>query len=471
MGLRIIDAKTTATINTTTGITPSIGPSSDYTDGSWGATGNQIYSGEFFLNSEDQRLWIGAGNDALEIDLIGATYGGDPLLKTGGTMSGNIEMGTTTKILSSNGGGQIDLDNFGTPGNVLISTDNAGYGESYLDMASNVTLRVDGRFTLSGGTFSIGSVGGDTQFRSETMALTQFENISGATVSNAGILIESDGVSASNREYSMIMGRNIVNSLSTEDIDTGAVLINARNSTINGGVFNSVVIAASGCTNSGVYSVVSGTENDNSGTASFVTGGYYDFFGTPTFDGNINTAQSSIVFGYGNINTGGVTGIGNSLVGGAGNDNSGISSFVIGASNTNTGDLSAIIGGQGITNNLDNTVVVPAISFQNEGTKWRMIELQLGDWNMDTTTSLTASHSLTSTEWKTIRNISIVIRNDADTQYYDFTDIQGGTSTKPIEITSTLFTIYRTSGGTFDGADFDSTSYNRGWITFWYQID
>lgn len=58
---------------------------------------------------------------------------------------------TNKSIKSANGGGQIDLDYSTNPNNVLISSDNGGYAESFIDLQStSINIGVDG-----GGTSNI----------------------------------------------------------------------------------------------------------------------------------------------------------------------------------------------------------------------------------------------------------------------------------------------------------------------------
>lgn len=94
-------------------------------------------------------------------------------------------------------------------------------------------------------------------------------------------------------------------------------------------------------------------------------------------------------------------------------------------------------------------------------------QLSIGDWNMDTTASVNVAHSLSATEYKTIRNVCVVIRDDADSVYY-FGNYKGDLY---YTLDSTNFVISRVGTGTFDTTDFDSTSYNRGYITFEYTAD
>lgn len=98
--------------------------------------------------------------------------------------------------------------------------------------------------------------------------------------------------------------------------------------------------------------------------------------------------------------------------------------------------------------------------------------VNIGDWDMDATTSVSIAHGLGDL-FKKIKRISVIIRNDADSTYYDFT--RGGTTGLSngaiMSVSSTNFVLERLSsglGGLFDDAAFDSTGYNRGWITIVY---
>jgi len=101
------------------------------------------------------------------------------------------------------------------------------------------------------------------------------------------------------------------------------------------------------------------------------------------------------------------------------------------------------------------------------------VVIDIGDWDMDVSDNVAVSHGLSSTEYKSIRNISALIRNDADTVYYDlgsaFKDTQIGTA--GIQIKASDFFLERARASVFDAVDFDSTTYNRGWVTYWYTPD
>lgn len=101
---------------------------------------------------------------------------------------------------------------------------------------------------------------------------------------------------------------------------------------------------------------------------------------------------------------------------------------------------------------------------QNDGntasyTEIRMTILELGDWNMDSTGILNVAHGLTLGD---IRSVSVLIRDDADVDHKDFASALGNNN---IEVDGTNIQLIRDSAGEFDNTSYDSTSFNRGWIT------
>lgn len=94
--------------------------------------------------------------------------------------------------------------------------------------------------------------------------------------------------------------------------------------------------------------------------------------------------------------------------------------------------------------------------------------LEIGDWDMVAGYSVQVVHGMDVTK---IRSVSALIRNDQDSLYYAAG--QGGTSSPTdafwiFQAGSTWVELRTTGGTTFDSTNFDSTSYNRGWITIWY---
>lgn len=115
---------------------------------------------------------------------------------------------------------------------------------------------------------------------------------------------------------------------------------------------------------------------------------------------------------------------------------------------------------------------VKTISFGG-GAKRVFKQLELGDWDMDTDNFLNVPHGLSVTEWRTVRDMYVIIRDDLNTAHNPLNatpsnsaDVAGGIS----QVASTNITLTR-STLIFDNAAFSATSYNRGWITFWYQPD
>lgn len=108
------------------------------------------------------------------------------------------------------------------------------------------------------------------------------------------------------------------------------------------------------------------------------------------------------------------------------------------------------------------------------GTVLREKIINIGDWDMDATTRVTVAHGL-GAEWKKIRCISVIIRNDSDDSYSllsNFTDavdpdlLAGGIW----GFDGTNIILERRASGKFDLTTHDSTSYNRGWIYILYEI-
>jgi len=54
--------------STTTGEVPTVAPSTDHTDGTWDAL--DVYVGEQFLNTADDRLWVRTDNGIIEVNTV-----------------------------------------------------------------------------------------------------------------------------------------------------------------------------------------------------------------------------------------------------------------------------------------------------------------------------------------------------------------------------------------------------------------
>jgi hypothetical protein len=99
--------------------------------------------------------------------------------------------------------------------------------------------------------------------------------------------------------------------------------------------------------------------------------------------------------------------------------------------------------------------------------RWKIIEI--GNWNMDSTGSVTVAHGLTQTK---IRTLNAEIRGDVGSAYEtELHSIDSYINTLVCGFKSVVgayIVLTRTSSGFFDSNFFDATSYNRGWITIGY---
>ena len=126
-----------------------------------------------------------------------------------------------------------------------------------------------------------------------------------------------------------------------------------------------------------------------------------------------------------------------------------------------------------------NRIVVSNVSHNFEdgisfdGTdKWEYMELDIGDWNMQTNKTDTISHGIAN--WKTIRSISVIIRNDDDDSYSQLSAATlDNTNNGVLEFTSSKIILERVGdggSGRYMNENYNDTSYNRGYITFWYKL-
>ena len=91
--------------------------------------------------------------------------------------------------------------------------------------------------------------------------------------------------------------------------------------------------------------------------------------------------------------------------------------------------------------------------------------IEIGDWNMSLAQAVAIIHGIT---FRKIRSIDVIIRNDDDDLYTPLFSVNVNEANGCSGINSTHITIQRENGGYYATADYNSTSYNRGWITIWY---
>jgi hypothetical protein len=102
-------------------------------------------------------------------------------------------------------------------------------------------------------------------------------------------------------------------------------------------------------------------------------------------------------------------------------------------------------------------------------------DIEIGVWNMVATATASVLHGLSEAESKTIRNISVTIREDNDDDYFNLTQDINNTGSVDGSISKWnkgQINLARRTGGAFDNTSFNATaSFNRGWITFQYRPD
>jgi len=136
------------------------------------------------------------------------------------------------------------------------------------------------------------------------------------------------------------------------------------------------------------------------------------------------------------------------------------------ATHTELNNLDGYTGSTAELNLLDGCTASTAELNLNDGAVLRHKVIDIGDWDMDADVFVQVAHGLTLSK---IRGISALIRRDDDLFYYDFMAFNGsGTGSHYINASDTNINLYRHTSGTFDSTNYNSTSYNRGWITIQY---
>jgi hypothetical protein len=91
------------------------------------------------------------------------------------------------------------------------------------------------------------------------------------------------------------------------------------------------------------------------------------------------------------------------------------------------------------------------------------IVLNLGDWNMNTVNNIFIQNG--GIDHTKVISITCVIRRDTDDRRYDFASDGSGL----IYMDASNIGLSRSIGGIFDASAFQNTSFNRGFVTIWYE--
>lgn len=99
----------------------------------------------------------------------------------------------------------------------------------------------------------------------------------------------------------------------------------------------------------------------------------------------------------------------------------------------------------------------------------KTITVDIGDWNMDASNTKSVATGIASNK---IRSVTGFVRDDADALYYPI-GYSDGTGTLELwggAHASGSVTLIRLTGGMFDNANYNATSFNRGWLTITYEL-
>lgn len=97
--------------------------------------------------------------------------------------------------------------------------------------------------------------------------------------------------------------------------------------------------------------------------------------------------------------------------------------------------------------------------------------IEIGDWDMVSTPSVFILHGMTVSK---IRSIHVFVRNDAGTNISNLMvpDVDSASSFPETDgavgANATGVILQRRTGGNYDSVNYNSTSFNRGWITIEY---
>ncbi len=96
--------------------------------------------------------------------------------------------------------------------------------------------------------------------------------------------------------------------------------------------------------------------------------------------------------------------------------------------------------------------------------------VDIGDWDMNANSSPASPIAHGIADFTNIREVSVMIRNDANDTYYPLNRVptNGVTSGGVDYIDTSAIALNRTTGGAFDATGFQNTGYNRGFITITY---
>ena len=112
-----------------------------------------------------------------------------------------------------------------------------------------------------------------------------------------------------------------------------------------------------------------------------------------------------------------------------------------------------------------SATVTGGIDIGNTGTTLKCTVLNINTWNMDSTANVNIPHGLTASK---IRDVHVIIIQDGGSNFWPINYFDGTGTLGSVGYDSTTVNLNRTSGVGFDGANFNDTVINRGYITIWH---
>jgi len=103
MPINIQDSKMIQKYSTVTGVVPTAGPTSDFTDGTWTAT--DIYEGEIMANVADSKVWMRMNAGIREFLITGNNSATGDLYYVGSGTWQRLPIGTSGQVLTVSSGG------------------------------------------------------------------------------------------------------------------------------------------------------------------------------------------------------------------------------------------------------------------------------------------------------------------------------------------------------------------------------
>lgn len=220
MSIVKLDSKIKVKRSTITGVVPTIGPSGDHTDGTW--SDSDIYSGEYFLNEADSRLWIGVDTGVVEIDLTSAAGAYLPL--TGGTIDGTLNFTGGSPITNAEIVDPVTITNTAGDRTIAIDALTAFGADDGISLVNTKTAgNTISNVIASGAAITTATDGTDTttitaQPDLVTTTVTDGTDTSSITAEPGSILLQAGTVP----------GTGVLNMFATKTINVGTSFLEAN---------------------------------------------------------------------------------------------------------------------------------------------------------------------------------------------------------------------------------------------------